>query len=65
MSVMLEPSVRESKNIKQGRSGRGGGGVVIYQYARKKFIQIYPTSMEALYTVYLKFKESDIPITCI
>ena len=30
-----------------------------------KFIQIYPKLMEALYTVYLKFKESAIPNTSI
>ena len=38
MSVMLEPSVRESKNIKQGRSGRGGGGSDIPVCQKK----IYP-----------------------
>ena len=43
--------------------------VVENQYTRKNspkypnFIQVYPKLMEALYNVYLKFKESDIPNT--
>ena len=41
-------------------SARGGSVIPVYQ---KKIRQKYPKLMEALYTVYLKFKESDIPNT--
>ena len=46
----------------------GGGGVVVYQYARKKFVKIpkiHPNIPKIIprYTLYLKFKESDIPNT--
>ena len=54
------------RSVNQGRPG----GVVEYQYTRKKnrqntpkypkFLQIYPKIIEALNTLYLKFKESDI-----
>ena len=63
--------------IRVGQEGGGGAGVggecsgipvypkKIRQNTQKypKFIQIYPKLMEALYTVYLEFKESDIPNT--
>ena len=45
------------------------GGVVVYQYTWKKFAKIpkihpnIPKINGALYTVYLKFKEIDIPNT--
>ena len=46
----------------------GGGGVVVYQYTRKKFVKIpkiHPniTKIIPTYTLYLKFKEGDIPNT--
>ena len=47
-----------------------GGGVVVYQYTRKKFAnpkipKIHPNIPKIIprYTLYLKFKESDIPNT--
>ena len=44
------------------------GGVVVYQYTRKKFAKIpkiHPNipKIKGRYTLYLKFKESDIPNT--
>ena len=44
------------------------GGVVVYQYTRKKFAKIpkiHPNIPKIIprYTLYLKFKESDIPNT--
>ena len=49
------------------RQGRPGG-VVLYQYTRKKFAKIpkiHPNIPKIIprYTLYLKFKESDIPNT--
>ena len=43
-------------------------GVVVYQYTRKKFVKIpkiHPNTPKIIptYTLYLKFKESDIPNT--
>ena len=48
-----------------------GGGVVVYQYTRKnspkypKIPKIHPNIPKIIprYTLYLKFKESDIPNT--
>ena len=40
---------------------RQEGGVVVYQYTRKKFGKI--PKIIPRYTLYLKFKESDIPNT--
>ena len=50
--------------INQGRPG----GVVVYQYTRKKFTKIpkiHPNIPKIMprYTLYLKFKKSDIPNT--
>ena len=52
--------------IRQGRPG----GVVVYQYTQKKFAKIpkiHPNILKTIprYTLYLKFKESDVPNTCI
>ena len=48
-------------------SARGGSGIPIYPKKNRqntpkypKFLQIYPKIIEALNTLYLKFKESDI-----
>ena len=53
-------------NFRQGRPG-GGSGIPIYPKKNRqntpkypKFLQIYPKIIEALNTLYLKFKESDI-----
>ena len=53
----------------QNRVGQGGSGISVYpkkilQNTQKypKFIQIYPHG-KGRYTLYLKFKESDIPNT--
>ena len=54
----------------QGRPGGGGGGqgwggglgLVVYQYTRRKFAKI-PKINGALYTSYLKFKESGTAIS--
>ena len=52
--------------------GGGGAGVVVYQYASKKFAKIpqntqnspkYTQNYTQVYILYLKFKESDIPNT--
>ena len=52
----------------QGRPGGEGGGVVVYQYIRKTFAKIpkIHSNIRKIiprYTLYLKFKESDIPNT--
>ena len=54
--------------IRVGRGGGGGWRVVVYQYTRTKFAKIpkiHPNIPKIIprYTLYLKFKESDIPNT--
>ena len=70
LEYLLKSTYTVSKHHRSGsarRRGGGGGGIPVYpkkirQNTQKypKFIQIHPKVMEALYTVYLKFKESDI-----
>ena len=47
---------------RRGEGLGGGGGLVVYQYTRRKFAKI-PKINGALYTSYLKFKESDTAIS--
>ena len=58
---------RSRLDLQRTGSARGGSGIPIYSKKNRqntpkypKFLQIYPKIIEALNTLYLKFKESDI-----
>ena len=64
--IRLPSVVSSTAQVRPGGGGGGGGsGIPIYPEKIRQNTQKYPKLMEALYTVYLKSKESDIPNTCI
>ena len=59
-TIATKNPLRASLRVKVGQ---GGSGIPVYPKKIRQNTQKYPKYMEALYTVYLKFKESDIPNT--
>ena len=61
--ITLWPITPSADQGRPGGRGGGGSGIPVYPKKIRQNTQKYPKLMEALYTVYLKFKESDIPNT--
>ena len=66
-SLSAPQEMYKEQYVEYTGSARGGSGIPIYPKKNRqntpkypKFLQIYPKIIEALNTLYLKFKESDI-----